>query len=83
MKKSKTKPRVGPWKKWDILQEQLRPLQKRYAKAAMREALAIFGDDCFKPPIRMGVLEWIDPRFAVVLEMAFFEPPQKLKRRVK
>jgi hypothetical protein len=61
------------WRKWDALQKKLDPLQKRYAKAAIKEAYAVFGKECFKPPTRMGVLMWVIPELATVLELARLE----------
>jgi len=61
------------WRKWDALQKRLVPLQRRYARAAFKEAYAVFGKKCFEPPTRMGVLEWMDPRLVMLLEFCQLE----------
>lgn len=71
------------WKKWDELQKLLRPIEERYARAGLKAAQKVFGKKCFAPPIRLGVLVYLDPKLSVALEMARQEPRVRAPRRAR
>lgn len=56
--------------KFDDLRKKILPLQKKYAKAATKEAVKIFGPKFASDmTTRLAVMESLNPRFDIILEI--------------
>lgn len=73
--------RPKAWAKWDELARRNAPLQDRYAKAALKEARAVFGPKFNKPPLRMGVIAWLSVDYAIALALTKYDFADQKKRK--
>jgi hypothetical protein len=70
------------WEKWDLLQKQIAPIQKRYAAKVLNIAEEIFGPDIYNDPTLSGAVNFrLQPLLAISFEIAMKQGLAKPKKR--